>query len=189
MGSDLFELFELRAHQAGAQVVRVSRPGQASECISNILRDNNSRRVVLAPSFLFAEMRLPAVLQDAGITVLTGPEAQAVEAEAGLTEAELGIAETGSLYQDATPLVTRWASMLPPVHIAVLRTPDIVGTLEEALSRILAHGQPPAYGAIITGPSRTADIERVLTIGVHGPAQLHIVCIDQPQAAQRAASS
>jgi L-lactate dehydrogenase complex protein LldG len=134
-------------------------------------------------------MHLVAALAEQGVEVILETGRGAERAALGVTEADLGVAETGSLYQDATSLVLRMASMLPPVHVAVLPTDRIVATLEEALPYVMIRGQPPAYAAFITGPSRTADIERVLTIGVHGPAELHILCIDQPQVTQRAASA
>jgi len=188
-GADLFELFRQRAEQAGARVERLPGPQEACAYVSRLVAERKLAPVLVATGPLLGGMHLVATLSGQGVEVLLDAEPGADRAALGVTEADLGIAETGTLYQDATSLVLRLASMLPPVHVAVLPTDRIVGTLEEALPYIAGRGQPPAYAALITGPSRTADIERVLTIGVHGPAELHILCIDQPQAAQRAASA
>ncbi|MDI6893516.1 MAG: lactate utilization protein [Bacillota bacterium] len=188
-GAELFELFRQRAEQAGAHVERLPGPREACAYVCRMVAERKLAPVLVANGPLLGEMHLVAALAGQGTEVLLDTAQGAEQAALGVTEADLGVAETGSLYQDATSLVLRLASMLPPVHVAVLPADRIVGTLEEALPYILGRGQPPAYAAFITGPSRTADIERVLTIGVHGPAELHILCIDRPQAAQRAASA
>jgi L-lactate utilization protein LutB len=95
---------------------------------------------------------------------------------AGITGALVGIAESGSLVLvggEGHPLT---ASLLPDIHIAILRESDLVATLADALARpeILA----ASAAVIITGPSRTADIEMALTIGVHGPKDVHVFLIE-----------
>lgn len=89
------------------------------------------------------------------------------EAEAGITTADLAIAETGSLLLSAGSGKTRMASLAPPLHIALVRRSDIVATLEEGIARL-----GDRTSVLITGPSRTADIEGVLIRGVHGPGEL-----------------
>jgi L-lactate dehydrogenase complex protein LldF len=95
---------------------------------------------------------------------------------AGVTGALCGITETGSLVliSGAGQMLT--ASLLPEVHVAVLKISRLVPTLAEALR--IPEVQKAACGVIVTGPSRTADIEMTLTIGVHGPGELHVFLID-----------
>jgi L-lactate dehydrogenase complex protein LldG len=95
---------------------------------------------------------------------------------AGVTGALLGIAESGSLVLvggEGRPLT---ASLLPEIHIAILRESEIVPTLLEALRR--PEIRSASAGVIITGPSRTGDIEMTLSIGVHGPKELHVFLIE-----------
>ena len=95
---------------------------------------------------------------------------------AGITGALLGIAESGSLVLvggEGRPLT---ASLLPDLHIAILRESDLVPTLLEALRRPEIRSASAAV--IITGPSRTGDIEMALAIGVHGPKEVHVFLID-----------
>ena len=96
-----------------------------------------------------------------------------------LTPAHFGAAATGSLVLDSSSEDLRLATMLSEVHVALLDTdnirPDLEG-LNPELAGLMANG--PDYLAFITGASRTADIERVLTIGVHGPAELHVVLLE-----------
>jgi L-lactate dehydrogenase complex protein LldG len=98
----------------------------------------------------------------------------------GFTPADFGIAETGSLVLDSTSEDLRLATMLSEVHVAVLPKSKIVSDsldLKEMLQERFR--RPPCYVAFITGASRTADIERVLTIGVHGPQELHLLLLEE----------
>ena len=94
----------------------------------------------------------------------------------GITGALAGIAETGSLVLTSGAGQTLTASLLPEVHVALLKTSQVVPTLAEALRK--PEVRTALAGVIVTGPSRTADIEMTLTIGVHGPGELHVFLID-----------
>jgi L-lactate dehydrogenase complex protein LldF len=94
----------------------------------------------------------------------------------GVTGTMCGIADTGSLVLVGGTGRPLTASLLPEIHIAVLKTSRILPTLAEALREPELHNT--AAGVVITGPSRTADIEMTLTIGVHGPGELHVFLID-----------
>ena len=102
----------------------------------------------------------------------------AADLHTALTLADWGIAETGSLVLDSGSEDLRLATMLAETHVAVLPVsrlqPDSLA-LEDEMNRLMA--SPPSYLAFITGASRTADIERVLTIGVHGPQELHVLIL------------
>lgn len=95
--------------------------------------------------------------------------------EVGITRAQAGIAETGTLVLDSSRERNRLVSVVPPVHIAIVAASRIYPTLAEVLA-MLQNGKElsPAI-TFITGPSRTADIELTLTIGVHGPQELYVI--------------
>jgi L-lactate dehydrogenase complex protein LldG len=101
---------------------------------------------------------------------------RAAESRVGVSEFDWALAATGTIAQDATDHRLRLASTLPETHVALVRTADLLPDLECLLSRI--DPRRVKYLACVTGPSRTADIERVLTIGVHGPKKLVIVAVD-----------
>lgn len=108
----------------------------------------------------------------------------AEQALIGICTAQCGVARTGSLVSDSSAAALRLVSTLPPIHIALLPAEQIVESMAEALARF--DPQRSKYLSAITGPSRTADIERVLTIGVHGPRRLLIFLVkgwDSEQAA------
>ncbi|MFL5806187.1 MAG: lactate utilization protein C [Roseiflexaceae bacterium] len=99
-----------------------------------------------------------------------------------ISGADAGIAESGTLLLFSGAGRGRLASLLAPVHIAVLRTSQLVRGLGEALAAARARRGPDVFAessnlTLITGPSRTADIELTLTLGVHGPREIHVVLI------------
>jgi L-lactate dehydrogenase complex protein LldG len=98
----------------------------------------------------------------------------------GVSLVDYGIAETGTLVLDSRSEETRLSTMLSEVHVAILDTSKIRETalaMTEELTGMV--GDPGSYMAFITGASRTADIERVLAIGVHGPLELHIMLVEE----------
>lgn len=98
---------------------------------------------------------------------------------ASVTGAVAGIAETGTLMVRSGPDVSMRLHFLPDLHIAVLAASAICGSYEDAFARLLAADAAlPRMVTLVTGPSRSSDIERILQIGVHGPRALHVVIVD-----------
>jgi L-lactate dehydrogenase complex protein LldF len=113
-----------------------------------------------------------AALTEAGISVQHEADEKI---KAGITGTLAGIVETGTIVipgGEGQPLT---ASLLPEVHIAILRAADILPSVEAALSLPKVAESPGVV--LVSGPSRTADIEMTLTIGVHGPGELHVFVI------------
>jgi L-lactate dehydrogenase complex protein LldG len=100
----------------------------------------------------------------------------AAESRVGISEMEWALADTGTVVQDATDPALRLVSTLPEIHVALLPADRILPGLADVLPKLDPGGAP--YISFITGPSRTADIERVLTIGAHGPVRLVVVVHD-----------
>lgn len=96
-----------------------------------------------------------------------------LEAQIGITTVDYAIHTTGSLVLSAAPARPRAMSLLPTVHIALVRESQLRPTMGDALSAFSA-GLPSAL-YFVTGPSRTSDIENDLTIGVHGPAAVCVI--------------
>jgi L-lactate dehydrogenase complex protein LldG len=111
----------------------------------------------------------------AGAVLGSAPLAEQARAEIGVTGCHGAIAETGSLALISGPGCSRTVSLLPPVHVALVRRADLVATMGDFFA---AHADAMARAAnctFVTGPSRTADIELSLTIGVHGPGKVAII--------------
>ncbi|GIK27203.1 MAG: LUD domain-containing protein [Anaerolineae bacterium] len=99
----------------------------------------------------------------------------------GLTGVEAALAGTGSLVVSSGPGKPRSASLLPPVHIAVVRTEQIMPDVEAWFAQMadagLSHFRQSANHVFITGGSRTADIAQELILGAHGPVEVHVVLV------------
>lgn len=109
-----------------------------------------------------------------------------VEDQAGLGMAFAGVAETGTLVFLSGGNSPATVNFLPDNHVAVLRASDIAGAYEEVWTRIRADREPgtlPRTVNLISGPSRTADIEQMLIKGAHGPRRLHIIIVPDDEAA------
>jgi L-lactate dehydrogenase complex protein LldG len=95
--------------------------------------------------------------------------------DVGISTAQAAIAETGTLVLDSTRERHRLVSLVPPVHIAIIRASQIYRTLGEVLTLLRETKEVSPAVTFITGPSRTADIELTLAIGVHGPQELYVI--------------
>jgi L-lactate utilization protein LutB len=104
--------------------------------------------------------------------LLGDPVVDVWQATAGVTLADLAVSETGSLLLSAREGRARLNSLVPPTHVVLVRRADIVLSLEGAIA-----GISPRTSVLITGPSRTADVEGVMVMGVHGPKSLWVVPI------------
>jgi L-lactate dehydrogenase complex protein LldG len=94
---------------------------------------------------------------------------------AGLTSCRAGIAETGSLVLWPTPAEPRLLSLVPPIHCVLLDAKHIVSTLHELMAAEGWSQGMPTNALLISGPSKSADIEQTLAYGVHGPAELIVL--------------
>jgi len=162
---DLVARFTQELRALGGQVVMTEAAGLPDQVIA-LLRDRQIDRVQAWDRIPGLD---PAVLTQAGIRV----EREADESlRAGITGALAGVAETGTLVLPGGEGQPLSASLLPEIHIAVLRASDIEGSLEKVFERRQVERFPTVV--LVSGPSRTADIEMTLTIGVHGPGELHV---------------
>jgi L-lactate dehydrogenase complex protein LldG len=175
--SDL-ELFKAKA--AAVQVVITEIPDvPAAFAYAVDLTTKQGGKAMAAFGWDDQNAALAAACSQAGVAlVLNNLREHAATLHTALTLADWGIAATGSLVLDSRSEDLRLATMLVETHVAVLPVsrlrPDSLA-LEAEMIRLMA--SPPSYLAFITGASRTADIERVLTIGVHGPQELHLLIL------------
>lgn len=115
------------------------------------------------------------IAQGRKIADATGTRADLFKSDVGITSAQAGIAETGTLVLDSSAERNRLVSLVPPIHIAILNASRIYQTLGETLAALQRGAEVSPAITFITGPSRTADIELTLAIGVHGPQELYVV--------------
>ena len=174
----MFEAFRARAEAVSAEVHRVGGSAEALAFVAEVLAKEGvaaqaGARAVWAPGPLVAGIDRDALAaRIPGLTFDVTREA-AAESRVGVSEMEWGLADTGTVVQDATDPALRLVSTLPEIHVALLPSDRILPSLGDVLPRLDPRTAP--YVAFVTGPSRTADIERVLTIGAHGPSRLVVV--------------
>ena len=190
---DLYNLFRERAEAVSTKVIRVDDYLGASRALTEIIGVEKAVKIVADPSPMVTRcvhlLESNEVLEVAGESGRSREKSSAVlffkdlrrqseDADIGISEMITGVAETGSLVGDCTSMANRLVSTLPPVHVVLMPALNIVATPGEAIKNFYGKGSPPGYLSFITGPSRTADIERVLTIGVHGPEKLYVILVD-----------
>lgn len=124
------------------------------------------------------------LLQQAGIDTQTALSAQT---PAGITPCIALVAQTGSILVSSGSEMGRALTVFPPVHIVVAYINQIVYDIEQALNLVTAAGSPqlPSIIGLITGPARTADIEKTLVLGAHGPKAVYLFLIEQEHNVQQ----
>ena len=177
-----FEQFKARAEAVSAEVYRFAGKSEALDFVCEFVQTENradarNAYALWADCSFLGGIDKTEVHQKAPSLRFDVSREQAADAKIGISQMEWGIANTGTLVQDASAVEQRLVSTLPIIHIALLGTGDIVPDLPALLLK--ASPKRANYISFITGPSRTADIERVLTIGVHGPERLIILCVDE----------
>ena len=181
IGDYLFPEFEKRASAASTEIFRVKTAIEAQEVVANLVKFTNAKKVVIVDSPLQSAAGINQQLQSMGVTIHTDAADIAEHAESadiGISTVEFGIAESGSVCMDGYAFESRLVSMLPPLHIVFMNSKNVVLGITEAFE-IISKVYDRGYISFITGPSRTADIERVLTIGVHGPSRVILIAIDE----------
>lgn len=173
-------------------VVTVASEAEAREAVIAIAKDLGAGLVVrtshlvierMALDAAFASNSIESVLLAAGSTNGEREQLQdiAARADIGITGVEYLIAETASASLVSRQGMSRMASLLPPVHIAVARIDQVVETLGDLLTlreaELTDEEAPNWYMNLVSGPSKTADIEQTIVIGVHGPGEVHLVII------------
>jgi len=177
----MFEQFKARAEGVGAEIHRCRDKGEAVDFIRTFLRNEGTADAARAYAVWAHGPFLSGIDTESLGGEIPGlgfdvSRQSAADAMIGITEADWAVADTGSLVSDQTAIEQRLASTLPTIHLAIIATERILADKTAAFARI--NPRTSRYIAFITGPSRTADIERVLTIGVHGPKRLVILFVD-----------
>jgi L-lactate dehydrogenase complex protein LldG len=163
--------FRERALGLSSTVDEIGSLSELPAAVARYLREN---------SLLLAGSCWPqfAGLDWAGQGLVMQPRAANGDDKVGLTGVFCAVAETGTLMLLSGPQTDARNSLLPDTHIAVVPTSRILRSLEEGWALLRReHGELPRQVAFVSGPSRTADIELTLVLGIHGPYRVHIVLL------------
>jgi L-lactate dehydrogenase complex protein LldG len=141
------------------------------------------KSVVIASDASMFDAEIDAAVARAGLDAVrpaTGVEwrTQASRAALGITSAVLGVASTGSVLIGSGADSPRAASILPEAHLVILPADRLVAGLEQALETVAAMASTHSAPFLVTGPSRTSDIEMEMVLGAHGPRRLHVLLVE-----------
>jgi L-lactate dehydrogenase complex protein LldG len=177
----LYDQFEAALTKVGGACQRVATPADAARAIVAIA-GGTGRPLWTAPEVQESMLPLIDALASTGIDVhYPRSVAEVRDQPLGLTVARQAIAETGSVLLVERDLINRAASLMTETCIVACALDDLTPSLDDAGETLAAAGREHgSYATLVTGPSRTADIERHLTVGVQGPSRLHVVFIDRP---------
>lgn len=169
----LVDLFRQSVEAVNGHAIIVNNDTDIAAALTRIITDLKAQRLAISDN---PEVERLLNLTDLEIEELgVAPDAHDIfRFDVGITTVQAAIAETGTLVLDSAQERHRLVSLVPPVHIAIVDASKIYETLGEALAFIHKKEISPAV-TFITGPSRTADIELTLTVGVHGPQELYVI--------------
>ncbi len=175
---ELYESFRSNLEAAGGSCVRTSK-ADLGKTIAGLFKDYGADTACLAESDLMKEAGLAKDMQEAGIETFTDHIRQHGEtAIGGCSQAAFAIAELGTLVQADTDVKAREVAIMPDYYIGIVKGSTIIPTYDEMFFKLAEYDELPGFVGFITGPSRTADIECVATIGVHGPLKLTAVVVE-----------
>ena len=172
------ERFKQSLEAVGGRCEVVRDEAAAAEVLARIVGEARARRVAASDAPL---VRRVLARVDSGAQFSENvAAAELFDCDLGVTGAQWAVAETGTLVLLSDAERHRLASLVPPVHVALVEAGSIRGTMAEVLQVIGEQGRDRMSRTItfVTGPSRTSDIELQLAIGVHGPRELHVVIVE-----------
>ncbi len=174
--------FAAALRRIGGHAYRAANSEEARARLGLILHESDTHRVVWADAPAIRDLNIELIGgQVEFVRVLAGDDSLrglVQVGDAALTGAEYGIAATGSLVMVTGADQPRMLSALPATHIAILKTGQLVPTFEDLVPFVREAVHRVSNITLVTGPSRTGDIEQTITIGAHGPRNVHVILVD-----------
>ena len=167
--ADLVGRFAVRLENAGGSVERVTDLGKVGEAVSDYLK----RYQLPSDLIVSSDPQISSITWPELITTKTGPSTG--QELVSVTCALAAVAETGTLMLSSGEKTPTSLNFLPDDHIVVLSESQVVGHLEDAWGVLRAAGALPRTVNLISGPSKTGDVELTLVQGAHGPRRLHVI--------------
>lgn len=195
--TELVDEFIHRATEAGWKIHRVANFEDAAEEVTAVVREHDATVVMRSDHDILNSVPIETALKVEGVDIevaVRDPSDDADEdlerrlalrersfdSEVGITGVDFAVAETGTVAMEPQAGSSRLVSLTPEVHIGVMTPESIIPSLDELFALTRDHhrsGEHKGMINLITGPSRTADIEANLIIGVHGPREVHLVIV------------
>lgn len=176
LADDLLDDFIAHAELIRATVHKSQEPEMSRQKFEDLVKDFGSKTVVFSDHPELQEFK--DVAAQMGLEVLANDPSESLRADLGVTVADAAIAGTGSIVQSSQAAGSRSVSILCEIHLALVHRDVIVATPAEILRPLKSPEHMVPNMVLITGPSRTGDIEQILTVGAHGPLELHLLILE-----------
>jgi L-lactate dehydrogenase complex protein LldG len=171
------ELFGQKFENLGGKLIRVRHIADVVPALSELLAQKSA---VASNSPFLRKCGITGLPQvQGGFTEREHLKDACAAADIGITSVDYALAATGTFVMLSSPNEARLVSLLPPVHLAIFPRSLILANLDELLSILPRPADQTSSMVLITGPSRTADIEQILVRGVHGPGEIYAVVVDE----------
>jgi L-lactate dehydrogenase complex protein LldG len=170
------DLFVQKFEQLGGKSFRVRDTAAVIPAIADLLTQKSA---VASNSPFLRKCGITGLLQvHSGFTEREDLKQACASCDIGITSVDYALAATGSFVMLSSHDEPRLISLLPPAHIAIFPRSLILANLDELLSILPRPADQTSSMVLITGPSRTADIEQILVRGVHGPGEIYAVIVE-----------
>ena len=172
----LVDLFVQKFENLGGKCIRVREPSGVAPAIAGILAQKSA---IASNSPFLRKCGVTGLAQvQTGFTDRELLKEACASADVGITSADYALAATGTFVMLASASEARLVSLLPPVHVAIFPRSRMLANLDELLGLLPRPADQTSSMVLITGPSRTADIEQILVRGVHGPGEIYAVIVE-----------
>jgi len=176
----LVDLFIEELVRVNGQAKVVKSESEVHEFLANFIGEHNLKSFSIWESDLIRKLKIKGFLEGRGLKLCPSDRLdQLAVANIGITEADFCISDTGTLVLMAGNKKPRSVSLVPPIHLALVKSDVILGNIYQLFSSLdksfVENSELTSCMTFITGPSRTADIELTLTLGVHGPKELYVL--------------
>ncbi|MCH7950839.1 MAG: lactate utilization protein [Candidatus Dadabacteria bacterium] len=169
-------------NKVNTNVIEAGSEDEVKSFLQDIIKEKELKSFAIWESQFLKEINLKQDFKDTGLKLITAKNKNRMaNADIGITEVDYAIADTGTLVLLTDKNQPRSVSLLPPIHVAIVRPANLVRNIKDLFiilkSRLQNSEDITSCMTFVTGPSRTADIELSLTLGVHGPKELYVVIL------------
>ena len=173
----LYERFKANLEAVNGECSLAAK-ADAGKVVADLFQAKGIKTACVAETDFLREIGIVPALREAGVEVFTDHiRLHAETAQGGISEAQYGVTDVGSILQVGDEIDARIVATMSADYVGILKESTIVDDYDAMFDVICALPEMPNFVGFVTGPSRTADIECVSTVGVHGPLRLSIVII------------
>ncbi len=177
--TELKKQFITELRKVNTNVIEAANESEIKNSLDNLIKDKKIKSFSIWEFEYLKKLNLKQDLKHMGLKLIAAKNKNRIaESDIGITQVDYAIADTGTLVLLTNKNQPRTVSLLPPIHLAIVRPENLVRNISDLfiiLKSKLQQGQDLTNCmTFITGPSRTADIELNLTLGVHGPKELYV---------------